>query len=115
MLRVSGTLIGTTVTRTCAKGSSATGYLRDVANASEREEQFRQLFQAEYRHILAYALRRTSNLAEAQDAVAESFTVAWRRIEDAPAGQSPRPWLYGIARRAVANQRRTQRRFLAVA
>jgi RNA polymerase sigma factor (sigma-70 family) len=100
--------------RACAKGSSAAGHLRDVANPTEREEQFRQLFLAEYRHVLAYALRRTSNLAEAQDAVADSFTVAWRRLEDAPAGESARPWLYGIARHAIANQRRAQRRLLAV-
>jgi RNA polymerase sigma factor (sigma-70 family) len=40
------------------------------------------------------------------DVVAETFTVAWRRLDDIPA-DSPLPWLYGVARRVVANQRRS--------
>jgi RNA polymerase sigma-70 factor (ECF subfamily) len=82
--------------------------------AAEREEHFRGIFQSEYRHVLAYALRRTGDLAEAQDAVAEVFTVAWRRFADAPADEATRPWLFAIARRTIANQRRSQRRRLAV-
>jgi RNA polymerase sigma-70 factor (ECF subfamily) len=82
--------------------------------AAEREEHFRRIFQSEYRHVLAYALRRTGDLAEAQDAVAEVFTVAWRRFADAPADEATRPWLFAIARRTIANQRRSQRRRLAV-
>lgn len=82
--------------------------------ATAREEQFRRLFQAEYRQVLAYALRRTGDLAEAQDAVAEVFTVAWRRIADAPAEEAARPWLFAIARRTIANQQRAQRRRLAL-
>lgn len=69
--------------------------------ATAREEQFRRLFQAEYRQVFAYALRRTGDLAEAQDAVAEVFTVAWRRIADAPAEEAARPWLFAIARRTT--------------
>jgi RNA polymerase sigma-70 factor (ECF subfamily) len=82
--------------------------------AAEREERFRRLFQAEYRHVLAYALRRTGDLADAQDAVADVFTVAWRRIADTPQDEAVRPWLFAIARRTIANQRRSQRRRLAV-
>src|SRR5512133_2825594 len=57
---------------------------------------------------------RTGDLAEAQDAVAEVFTVAWRRIADAPAEEAARPWLFAIARRTIANQQRAQRRRLAL-
>lgn len=82
--------------------------------ANAREQHFRRLFQVEYRHVLAYALRRTGDLADAQEAVADVFTVAWRRIEDAPADEAGRPWLFAIARRTIANQRRAQRRRLAL-
>jgi RNA polymerase sigma factor (sigma-70 family) len=81
---------------------------------SELEASFRRLFLAEYRYVLAYALRRTPDPADAHDAVAETFTVAWRRMGDAPATEEARPWLYGIARKAIANQRRSGKRFGAL-
>ena len=40
------------------------------------------------------------------DAVAETFAVAWRRIEDVPRGEAERSWLYAVAYRVLANQRR---------
>jgi RNA polymerase sigma-70 factor (ECF subfamily) len=53
--------------------------------------------------VSAYVLRRTTP-AEAEDVVAETFLVAWRRLDELP--DEPRPWLLGIARRVLANQRR---------
>lgn len=38
-----------------------------------REEQFRQLFAANYLPVLAYALRRSSKRADAEDVVAEAL------------------------------------------
>src|SRR5919206_59459 len=62
--------------------------------------------------VLGYCLRRTSpELAE--DAFAETFAVAWRRRNAIPA--EPLPWLYGVARKVIANQRRSARRQAAVA
>jgi RNA polymerase sigma-70 factor (ECF subfamily) len=61
------------------------------------------------REILAYALRRTG-AEDAADIVAETFLVAWRRLEDVPPGDQARLWLYGVARRTLANQRRGERR-----
>ena len=72
------------------------------------EQSFRTLFEQHYRAVLAYALRRTSDAAEAQDVVAETFLTAWRRRGDLSG--SPLPWLYGIARRVLANHRRATRR-----
>ena len=43
------------------------------------------------------------------DAATATFAVLWRRIADAPA--DPLPWLYGVARRELANRRRAQSRF----
>ena len=73
---------------------------------------FDALFEAHRRDVLAYALRRTREPADAEDVAAETFAVAWRRIDAVPAGDGSLPWLYGVARRVLANQRRgTERRW----
>jgi len=64
--------------------------------------------------MLGYALRRVSCAEDAADAVAETFFVAWRRLDDLPEGEGRRLWLYGVARRVLANQRRGERRRLAL-
>ena len=65
-----------------------------------------------HRHVLAYAMRR-ADPASAEDVVAETFVIAWRRLADIP--ERPLPWLLGVARRVLANQRRGERRRLALA
>lgn len=70
------------------------------------EDRFRLLFGENFAGLLAYALRRVTDPADAADIVAETFLVAWRRAEDVPAGGEARLWLFGVARRAMANQRR---------
>src|SRR5919206_2623847 len=62
--------------------------------------------------VLSYCLRRTTP-EFAEDAFAETFAVAWRRRDAVPA--EPLPWLYGVARKVIANQRRSARRQAAVA
>lgn len=57
---------------------------------------------------MAYARRRCDD-ALAEDVVAETFLVAWRRLDDVPA-HAALPWLYGIARRTLANQHRGRER-----
>jgi RNA polymerase sigma-70 factor, ECF subfamily len=75
-------------------------------------EEFDELYRAHAPAVLAYCLRRASR-ETAEEAVAETFTVAWRRLEDAPAPSLP--WLLAIARRVLANQRRSARRQWALA
>lgn len=60
-------------------------------------------------NIAAYALRRSTS-TDAADVVAETFLVAWRRRDDIPDEPMTLPWLYGIARRVLANQRRAHQR-----
>lgn len=72
----------------------------------EAETRFRELFDAEARQLLGYAMRRTDSPEDAADVVAESFMVAWRRLGEIPQGFEARLWLYGVARRVVANHRR---------
>ena len=75
---------------------------RDLAAA-----RFEALFQAHHRRVLAYALRRSSREADAEDVVADTYAVAWRRIADIPDGDDALPWLLGVARRVSANQHRS--------
>jgi RNA polymerase sigma-70 factor (ECF subfamily) len=70
---------------------------------------FEDLYGDQYEAVLRYCVRRAGH-EEALDATAETFTIAWRRRADLP-WDRPLPWLYGVARRVLANQRRTQTRF----
>lgn len=58
--------------------------------------------------VRAYVLRR-SDAETAEEVCAEVWTVAWRRLGDVPV-KDPLPWLFGVARRVLANERRRQRR-----
>lgn len=78
------------------------------------EADFRCLFAEHNRHVLAYALRRCEQRADAEDVVAGTFAVAWRRFSDAPAEDLRLAWLYSIAARVLANQRRSARRLAAL-
>jgi RNA polymerase sigma-70 factor, ECF subfamily len=79
--------------------------------AQTRTQLFEELFRNNYAAVRGYALRRTSPEA-AQDAVAETFLVAWRRFDDVP--DDALPWLFGVARRVLANQRRSSGRGAAL-
>ncbi len=70
---------------------------------------FEAMYAANVRIILAYCLRRTTQ-AEAHDATAEVFAVAWRRVTEVPDGPEILPWLYGVAGNVLKNQRRSTRR-----
>jgi RNA polymerase sigma factor (sigma-70 family) len=73
-------------------------------------DRFSRLFADTERELLAYALRRVDRAEDAADVVAETFLVAWRRMDRVPPGDEARLWLYGVARRQLANQRRGQLR-----
>jgi RNA polymerase sigma-70 factor, ECF subfamily len=51
----------------------------------------------------------------AEDVVAEVFLVAWRRLPDVPAApEEARAWLFAVAQRTLANQRRGDARRLSL-
>jgi RNA polymerase sigma-70 factor, ECF subfamily len=87
---------------------STMGSVRSGSAALSPEEVFRRLFDRHYGAVFAYAARRLGR-DEAGDAAAEVFTVAWRKVRRIPV-DAELPWLYGVARRVVANQRRSLRR-----
>jgi RNA polymerase sigma-70 factor, ECF subfamily len=71
---------------------------------------FDALFQQHVAGIASYCRWRSCSFADAEDAVAEVFLIAWRRFEDVPIGDDARPWLYATARRVLANQARANAR-----
>jgi RNA polymerase sigma-70 factor, ECF subfamily len=73
-----------------------------------REDGFDRCFRAHYADVLAFALRRLRDRAAAEDVAAETFAIAWRRLERVP--DPGLPWLYGIALNVIANQRRAATR-----
>ena len=74
---------------------------------SRGEDWFVALYERTYGDVLRYARRRVDE-ESARDAAAETFTVAWRRLDAIP--DVPLPWLYGVARKVLANEMRRARR-----
>jgi RNA polymerase sigma-70 factor (ECF subfamily) len=70
-------------------------------------ERFERMFRSHYADVVRYAVRRVGQDA-AQEVVAETFLVAWRRLDDVP--EHALPWLYATARRVVANELRRRHR-----
>lgn len=77
---------------------------------TSHEDRFRALYAAHFDALLAYALRRVDQRQDAADVVADTFLVAWRRVDDLPPGDEAKLWLYGVARKIVFNQRRGRQR-----
>src|SRR5947209_1710216 len=73
----------------------------------DREAKLTAIFQACAGRVYAYA-RRRGTAEDAQEVVAETFLVAWRRLDHVPA--DPLPWLLNVARKVLANRRRSSRR-----
>ena len=74
------------------------------------DARFCSLFLSHYDDVLGYCVRR-STFSEAEDAVSEVFAIAWRRIDDLE-WDTAAPWLFGIARGVLSNQRRSASRRL---
>jgi RNA polymerase sigma-70 factor (ECF subfamily) len=69
-----------------------------------REERFDGIYRSHSAAVLAYARRRAPRDV-AEEIAAETFLVCWRRLDAVP--DDALPWLYGVARRTLANSRRT--------
>jgi RNA polymerase sigma-70 factor (ECF subfamily) len=81
-------------------------------DSDARESRFESLYSAHSGDVLSYAIRRGVDRLDAEEVVVETFLVCWRRMDDIP--DPPLPWLLGVARRVLANQRRAQGRRLAL-
>jgi RNA polymerase sigma-70 factor (ECF subfamily) len=73
------------------------------------DSRFVEIYKSHYRSIYAYLRRRlAADLVD--DAVAETFLVAWRKVNLIPLGEQTLPWLYGVAHRVVMHQWRGSQR-----
>ena len=52
-------------------------------------------------------LRRRAAADDAGDVLADTLLTVWRRLDDVPT-DDPLPWCYGVARRTLANHRRSR-------
>ncbi|MEV4513579.1 sigma-70 family RNA polymerase sigma factor [Dactylosporangium sp. NPDC049525] len=75
-------------------------------------ERFTTIYDAHYRQVYAYAVTRAGR-DHADDVVADTFLVAWRRVRDVPA--APLPWLLGVARNVARERYRDEVRQTAIA
>ncbi len=64
---------------------------------------FERIYRSHYAAVSDYALRRAPEHAD--EVVAETFLVAWRRLDAVPEADAL-PWLLAVARRVLANARR---------
>lgn len=76
----------------------------------EAERRFERIYGAYQRRVYAYFRRRTDPSA-AQEGAAETFLIAWRRLDKVPDGDAALAWLYATSARVLANQNRASRRF----
>ena len=77
----------------------------------DRRVRFELLYARQAPAVKAYILRR-AHPSVADDLVAEVFLVCWRRFGEIPA--DPLPWLFGVARRVLSTQRRSEQRRTAL-
>jgi RNA polymerase sigma-70 factor (ECF subfamily) len=63
-----------------------------------RAASFADLFRRTRTDLLAYLARRAGNPEDAADLLAETYLVAWRRLDAIPEGEQARLWLFGVAR-----------------
>lgn len=76
---------------------------------TEDEERFTRLYEETKARIVAYVLRRTASHEDAADIVAETYAIAWRRLEVVPSGHDGLLWLYVTARHLLQNRGRRLR------
>lgn len=75
----------------------------DVDRSLTDAQRFEALYREHYRAVARYAHRRIE-AATAEEVVAETFAIAWRRLGEVP--DDPLPWLYVVARNVMSGARR---------
>ena len=73
------------------------------------DARFVEIYESFYGYVYAFCRRRVG-AERVDDAVAETFLVAWRRIGDVPDGDGALRWLYAVAYRVVGHQWRRSTR-----
>ncbi|GLY75027.1 RNA polymerase sigma factor [Actinoallomurus iriomotensis] len=80
--------------------------MSNPSRAPASKATFEALYKSVYSDLLRFAQRR-AHPDRAEDVVADTFLVAWRRLDDLPKHhEDARAWLFGIARNALLNEHR---------
>jgi RNA polymerase sigma-70 factor (ECF subfamily) len=74
------------------------------------EARFRELFGDHYPAVARYVMARGFQAADADDLIAATFEVAWRRLDAVPDGEEALPWLLSTARNFARNADRKAHR-----
>ena len=59
---------------------------------------FEQLFRDTRTDLLAYIMRRSQSAEDAADVLAQTYLIAWQKLDAIPTGERARLWLFGVAR-----------------
>jgi RNA polymerase sigma-70 factor, ECF subfamily len=78
-----------------------------IVSGDLRRERFEAIAPALVEPLRRFLARRT-DAATADDVLAETLLVCWRRLDDVP--EDALPWAYGVARNCLANAQRGARR-----
>lgn len=77
--------------------------------ADPDQARFEELYSATRVDLLAYLARRCASAEDAADLLAETYLIAWRKLDQLPNGAEARLWLFGVARRLLLKQARRRR------
>ncbi len=80
-----------------------------MRRSGKYDELFRRVFNAHYDAVARYCVRRLPR-EDVDDAVAQVFVVAWRKVEQMPEEDATLLWLYRISHYEVSTMRRSARR-----
>ena len=67
----------------------------------QQRKAFEELYRATRYDLLAYVMRRSRNAEDAADILADTYLIAWQKLEKVPVGDEARPWLFGVARKLL--------------
>lgn len=80
----------------------------EKANLEAQEARLEDLYNCHRARIFDYAAFRGASIDEAEEVVEEVFVVCWRNLSKLE--HDALPWLYGVTRKVLANQRKKRRR-----
>jgi RNA polymerase sigma-70 factor, ECF subfamily len=97
----------------CASADGQQGWNGDssprrffVSTSTPDADRFNALYRSTRKDVLAYLARRAHGHDEAADLLAETYLIAWRKLDQVPKDEQGRLWLFGVARNLLKKQAR---------
>jgi RNA polymerase sigma factor (sigma-70 family) len=81
-------------------------FKRSGSASADDEQRLTRLYQETREDLLAFIARRCATAEDAADCLAETYRVAWEKRARPRPPPGARPWLFGVARNAVREERR---------